>query len=233
MKKTARMLIGLTLAMMLGTGALAQDEGTLVQSSCNIVQSGEYALVYCFAQVHNNTDQTICLDEGSLHVMNGEETLASERLTRLWPPFLAPGQDGYVFDIATLASGGEAAMPTVTNVSYDLTYMTVNTAYGGQALEAQAYMEVSDGTGRLSAVCAITNTTDRDVFGATVAVGLYTDAGQMVFADGLTLGDVGVPSGGTVLVRFDVDEALTQQWRSYNALPTQAYAQAMVTAQED
>ena len=30
MKKMARMLMGLALALMLGTGALAQDEGTIV-----------------------------------------------------------------------------------------------------------------------------------------------------------------------------------------------------------
>ena len=115
MKKTATLL--LMLAMMLGMGALAQEEGAIVQSSCNIVQSGEYVLVYCFAQVHNNSDQTICLDEGSLYLMNGEEMLARSRISRLWPSFLAPGADGYLFDIVTLETGGEGAgMLSVTGL---------------------------------------------------------------------------------------------------------------------
>ena len=53
--KKAAMLLALALALMTGVPALAQDEGAIVQSSCNIVQSGEYVLVYCFAQVHNPT----------------------------------------------------------------------------------------------------------------------------------------------------------------------------------
>ncbi|MGN0776428.1 MAG: hypothetical protein ACI4MM_07080 [Candidatus Ventricola sp.] len=234
MKKVARMLMGLALALMLGTGALAQDEGTIVQSSCNIVQSGEYYLVYCFAQVHNNTQETICLDEGNLYVMSGEDAIGSERMTRLWPSFLAPGQDGYLFNIVTFEPGGDGAgMPAVTGLSYDLSYMTVNPAYGGQALDAQARIEVDDVTGYMSVVCEIDNTTDEDAFGAVLAIGLYTDAGQMVYADGLKLNDVGIPAGGRVLVRFDVDEELAQQWRSYDALPTQAHVNVMFSTNED
>lgn len=231
MKKWTRMLMGLALAMMIGTGALAQDEGTIVQSSCNIVQSGEYYLVYCFAQVHNSTEETICLDEGSLYVMGGEDAIGSERITRLWPAMLAPGQDGYLFNIVTFESG--AGVPAVTGLNYDLRCMTVNPAYGGQALDAQARIEISDSTGRMSVVCEIANTTDEDAFGATIAIGLYTDAGQMVYTDGLRLSDVGVPAGGTVLVRFDVDQELAQQWSSYGALPTQAHVNAMFSTNED
>ena len=230
MKKMARMLMGLALALMLGTGALAQDEGTIVQSSCNIVQSGEYYLVYCFAQVHNNTEETICLDEGNLYVMGGEDAIGSERITRLWPSFLAPGQDGYLFNIVTFESG--AGMPAVTGLNYDLSYMTVNPAYGGQALDAQAHIEVSDVTGRMAVVCEIDNTTDEDAFGVALAIGLYTDAGQMVYADGLQMNDVGIPAGGRVLVRFDVDEELAKQWSSYDALPTQAHVNVMFRTNE-
>ena len=231
MKRGTRMLMSLALALMLGTGALAQDEGTIVQSSCNIVQSGEYYLVYCFAQVHNNTEETICLDEGNLYVMGGEEAIGSERISRLWPSMLAPGQDGYLFNIVTFEPG--AGIPSVTGLNYDLTYMTLNPAYGGQALDAQARIEVNDITGRMSVVCEVSNPTDEDAFGAMLATGLYTDAGQMVYADGLQLSDIGIPAGGRVLVRLDVDEELAQQWASYDALPTQAHVNVMFSTNED
>ena len=229
--KKAAMLLALALALMTGVPALAQDEGAIVQSSCNIVQSGEYVLVYCFAQVHNQSDQTICLDEGTLYLMSGEEALAETRVSRLWPPFLAPGADGYLFDIVSLEPSG--GIPAVTGLQYDVGYMTVNPAYAGQALEAQARIELNDVTGRMSVVCEITNPTDEAAFGASAAFGLYTDAGQMVCADGMRLQDIGIPAGGSVMVRFDIEEELTEQWRSYDALPTQVRAGAMFSANED
>lgn len=229
--KKAAMLLALVLALMPSVPALAQDEGAIVQSSCNIVQSGEYVLVYCFAQVHNQSDQTICLDEGTLYLMNGEEALAETRVSRLWPPFLAPGADGYLFDIVSLEPGG--GLPTITGLQYDVGYMTVNPAYAGQVLEAQARIELNDVTGRMSVVCEIANPTDEDAFGASAAFGLYTDAGQMVCADGMRLQDIGIPAGGSVMVRFDIEEELTEQWRSYDALPTQVRASAMFSANED
>ena len=232
MKKTATLL--LMLAMMLGMGALAQEEGAIVQSSCNIVQSGEYVLVYCFAQVHNNSDQTICLDEGSLYLMNGEEMLARSRISRLWPSFLAPGADGYLFDIVTLETGGEGAgMPSVTGLQFDLSYMTVDPAYGGQPLETQGRIEIDDRTGRMSIVCEISNTTDEDAFGAMVEAGLYTEGGQMLYACGTQLKDVGIPKGGTMLLRFGVEEELVEQWSGYGMTPAYALTSAVFSDNED
>ena len=225
------MLLALVLALMPGALALAQDEGAIVQSSCNIVQSGEYVLVYCFAQVHNNSDQTICLDEGTLRLMNGEQALSENRVSRLWPSFLSPGADGYLFDIVSFEPG--EGVPAITGLDYDVGYMTVNPAYAGQALEAQARIELNDVTGRMSVVCEIINPTDEAAFGASAAFGLYTDAGQMVCADGMRLQDIGIPAGGSVMVRFDVEDELAAQWRSYDALPTQVRASAMFSANED
>ena len=229
--KKAAMLLALVLTLMTGMPALAQDEGAIVQSSCNIVQSGEYVLVYCFAQVHNNSDQTICLDEGTLRLMNGEQALSENRVSRLWPSFLSPGADGYLFDIVSFEPG--EGVPAITGLDYDVGYMTVNAAYAGQALEAQASLEIDDVTGRMSVVCALANPTDETAFGASMAFGLYTEAGQMVYADGMRLQDIGIPAGGSVMVRFDVEDELAAQWRSYDALPTQARASAMFSANED
>ena len=55
----------------------------------------------------------------------------------------------------------------------------------------------------------------------------------MVYADGMRLQDIGIPAGGSVMVRFDVEDELAAQWRSYDALPTQVRASAMFSANED
>ena len=66
-----------------------------------------------------------------------------------------------------------------------------------------------------------------------MALGLYTDDGTMVYADGTTLQDVGIPAGGTVLVRFDVDDVFVKQWQSYGVMPTQANTNASFRKDED
>ena len=80
-------------ALALWPCALADDEGVVVQSSCNIVQSGDYYLVYCYAQVHNQSDQIICLEQGTLELRNGDQLVAEAQVTQLWPYFVGPGED--------------------------------------------------------------------------------------------------------------------------------------------
>ena len=55
----------------------------------------------------------------------------------------------------------------------------------------------------------------------------------LTIADGKTLTDVGIPAGGRVLTRFDVDPLLVQQWISYGAAPANVVAVAMVRSGED
>lgn len=231
MKRMARMLGSLLLLLMLSGGALAEPGGTVVQSACNIVQSGEYYLVYCFAQVHNSSDQIICLDMGNFQIMNGDEAVTQSRVSRLWPYFLSPGEDGYLFDIVSMKA--EEMPSAITGIHYDMDYMVIDSAYGGKQLETQARIECDDTSGDLSVVCELSNTTDEDVYDAAVAFGLYTEAGQLVYADGMRLQSIGVPAGGRTLVRFDVEDALVEQWRSYDLLPDQVRMSAMFSVYED
>ena len=77
----------------------------------------------------------------------------------------------------------------------------------------------------------------RDFAVATIAEALgstpRTNGKMIVYADGTTLKDVGIPAGGTVLVRFDIDSAFISQWKSYNAMPTQAMVSAAFRNDED
>jgi len=231
-----RIFLAWLLAMMLlVVPAIAEEEpGVVVQSSCNIVQSGDYYLVYCFAQVHNNSDQVICLDEGTYQLSNGEQLLAIDEVSQLWPYFLAPGEDGFLFDIVSFEPNEDGVVvPTVTGLHYQIKYMTIDPSYAGTQLETQAQILMDERSGEMSVVCEISNPTDMDAYDAAVAFGLYTDGGQMVYADGMNLKDMGIPAGGKVLARFDVDDALVEQWRSYNALPAHVRTNAMFRNNED
>lgn len=223
-KLTAILLLLLFAAPVLAEGEL----GTIVQSSCSIVESGEYYLAYCFAQVHNNTDKVLCLDEGSFYLKNGDDPIASEEVSQLWPYFLAPGEDGYLFDIVPFEQ-----MPQVTGIQYDIRYLSINPEYAGTPFHVLSHVELDESSGMLSVVCELENPASVQAYDPTVVMGLYTDAGQLVYSDGRTLQDVGIVEGGKLLVRFGVEPVLVEQWMSYDALPTQVRASAMFRTGSD
>lgn len=226
MKRMMTLVLALLLCAACMAG-MAEDVGVVAQTSCNIVQSGDYYLVYCFAQVHNNTDEVICLDEGMLTLMNGEQLLATSDVAQLWPYFLSPGEDGYLFDIVAFEPNEDGVVvPTVTSLSYDIRYMTIEPEFASIALEAGARIEIDEASGEMTVVCQITNATQEDAFDPTIAIGLYTEGGSMIYADGMTLQGVGVPAGQTVLTRFEVDKLFVEQWHSYNAAPVEARVKA-------
>lgn len=212
----------------------AEGEGIVVQSSCSIVQSGEYYLVYCYAQVHNNSDQVICLEQGRFDLQNGEQLLSTNRITQLWPHFINPGEDGYVFDIVSFEPNEDGVVvPQVTGINYQIDYMTVDPAYGNFELEVNASIEQEREDSKLTIICEVSNPTDMDAYDPAVTFGLYTAEGRLVYADGMTLQSVGIPAGGKTLVRFDVDEVFVAQWKSYNAVPAEVRVSATFRRDED
>lgn len=213
---------------------LGEGEGVVVQSACNIVQSGQYYLVYCYAQIHNSSDQVIALEQGVFDLLNGEDILATQQVTQLWPYFLNPGEDGYVFDIVSFEpdENGNPVIPQVQGISYQIEYMSVDQRFASYSLQSESSIVV-DTDGSTSVVCRLTNPMQMDAYAPTVAVGLYTDSGAMIYADGTTLTNVGIPAGGTTLVRFTLDEAFVEQWNSYGVSPAQMQVNASFRRDED
>ena len=231
-KRAVALMMTLLLAMLAGV-CLADSEGVIVNSSCNIVQSGEYYLVYCYAQVHNNASEIICLEQGTFELHSGEQLLASQPVTQLWPYFINPGEDGYIFDVVAFEPGEDgASMPQVTNVVYDIQYMTVSSQYASRDLSAVAELERGD-TGELTVVCHITNGTDVDAYAPTIAFGLYAENGGMLYADGTTLQHVGIPAGSSLLLRFPVDDELVAQWDVYGMSAAEVRVSAAFRNDED
>lgn len=211
-----RFLAALLLAALMTVPAAAEEEtAAIAQSTCSIVQSGDYYLVYCFAQVHNHGEQTLCLQDGRFELLGGEEVLATQELSQLWPHFIAPGQDGYFFDVVVFEPNEQGpVLPQVTGLRYDARYMTVEAQYASLPLGCQAHVEREE-TGGLYVVCELENTTKQDVFDPGAAFGLYAQSGALLYADGIILQGVGIPAGGKTLVRFEVDSDFVSQWDSY------------------
>ncbi|MDO5377604.1 MAG: hypothetical protein Q4G52_04635 [Clostridia bacterium] len=229
-----RKVLALLLVLLMGASCAAADsEGSVTQYSCSIVQSGEYYLVYCFAQIHNDSNSVICLERGSFDLHSGEQLLATEEVSQLWPYFLAPGEDGYVFDIVSFEPGENGAVvPQVTAISYTIEYMTVGEQTVSRDLSCVSRVE-EDVYGGTVVICELTNNTDDVAYDPTVAFGLYTDEGAMIYADGVTLKDVGIPAGGTTLVRFRIDEVFVKQWEGYGVKPAEARVNASFGTDDD
>jgi len=233
MRKLLAMLLAAMLVLACGAAA-ADEEAVIVRSSCSIMQSGDYYLVYCFAQVHNNSDGVICLDKGTFDLHSGDQLLSTSDVSQLWPYFLAPGEDGYLFDIVAFEPGENGAVvPNVTGIAYNIDYMTMEHNAGNIALASDARIETDPADGSMAVICEVKNETQAEAFDPTVAFGLYTEGGDLLYADGRTLQGVGIPAGETMLVRFLVDNAFVNQWSGYNALPSSARVKASFRADED
>ena len=207
--------------------ALADDEGVIVQSSCSIVQSGDYYLVYCYAQVHNQSDQIICLERGTLELRNGEQLVADAEVSQMWPYFIDPGEDGYLFDVVAFEPNEDGVVvPTITGLEYFVGYMPVEPQFAGKKLECASRIE-RDPDGTLYVVCELHNPSQIPAYDPSVAFGLYTEGGAMIYAGGMTLQSIGVPAGGSTLVRFPIDKVFVSQWDSYGASPAQVQAGAI------
>ena len=205
--------------------ALADSEGAIVQSSCSVVPSGDYYLVYCYAQIHNNSDKNICLEQGVFELRGGETVLATQDVTHIWPSMIAPGEDGYVFDVVAFEpdENGQPVVPQVTGLEYIIQYMTVEEEFSSLGLSVVSEIE-RDARGGMRVLCTVTNGTDMEAWNPTISFGLYTDGGAMVYADGITLFNVGIPAGETMRMRFDVEEEISDQWNTYGANVTDVRA---------
>lgn len=225
-----RKWIGILLALAavtLAPCALADDEGVVVQSSCSIVQSGDYYLVYCYAQVHNQSDQIICLERGTFELRNGDQLVADEEITQMWPYFVEPGEDGYLFDVVAFEPNEDGVVvPAINGLEYFVQYMTVDAQYAGEKLQCAPRIE-HEPDGSLYVICELQNATQIPAYDPSVAFGLYTDSGAMIYANGMTLQNVGIPAGGTTLVRFRVDDVFVSQWNSYGVSVAQVQAKAI------
>lgn len=215
------------LMLMVSVGALADSEGAIVQSSCSVVPSGDYYLVHCYAQIHNNSDQVICLENGAFELHSGEQLLASQNVDRIWPSMINPGEDGYMFGVVAFEpdENGQPVIPQISGLEYTMTYMTVEQEFASIDLGTVAAIE-RDERGGMTVECEVTNGTDATAYSPAITFGLYTDGGAMVYADGIVLSGVGIPAGGSLLMRFEVDDAIVEQWDTYGANVTSAHAVA-------
>lgn len=226
MKKRLAALLAASACLAAAAGLCEEAHAAEVtQTSCSIVQTGDVYAVHCFAQVHNGTDEVLCLDEGTFDLLNGDQLLSSEEVEALWPYFLSPGEDGYLFDTVTFEPNEDGVVvPSVTGIEYRLTYMPIEAQYAGHILPCEASVE-KDGDS-LYVVLRVENPGESAAFDPSVCFGLYTQSGALIYADGKTMNGIGIPAGGATYARFYLDGAYVSQWEQYGVTEFTARAKA-------
>ncbi len=230
----------LAAALALGGMALAEEaeieaSGVISQAACSIQQADEGYTVYCYAQIFNNSDHVIALEDGMLEVISGEQLLADQQVERIWPSFINPGEHGYVYDVVRIIGeeGETVELPQVTGIDYRLEYMPVDVAYGNRKLSVTAAMTQMREDGPITVTCELVNDTDTDAEEPTVSYGLFTENGTLVYAGARTLEDIVLPAGQRIAVTFEIGDSFVQQWISYGAKPTQAQVSAVYRDNDD
>lgn len=227
MRKWVTGIFAALLMLVFSSFSLADSEGTIVQSSCSVVPSGDYYLVYCYAQVHNNTNQIIGLEQGTFDLYSGDNILATQDVAQIWPGMIGPGEDGYIFDVVAFEpdENGQPVIPQVTNIAFNILYMATDVEFASVPMTASAEIK-RDQYGGITVETTIANETEMTAYNPTVTFGLYTDGGAMVYADGMNLRNVGVPAGESLILRFQIDDEIADQWNSYGANITQVQVNA-------
>lgn len=201
-------------------GALA--DLSVVQTSCNILVYGDECRVYCCAQVHNDSNGLTGMESGVFQLMNGDEVIAEESVDRLWPYFLDPGKDGYIFGSSVFYpdENGNLEVPTITGLVYQLIPMDVPVATENHRLEASMQIEKTQ-AGGYELICELTNMEEETAWNPLVSYGLYTSGGSMLYADGITLNGLGIRSGSTIELQFTVNAQIVSQWAGYGVEPAE------------
>ncbi len=202
----------------------AQEDLTVVQSSCMVLVGETETRVQCFAQLHNNTDKVVYMGEGFLELFNDQTVIADKVVARIWPEFINPGEDGYVFDEVPFEpdADGQPFIPNVTGITYHMDTYLASRDYSNLPLDVSAVLE-DDTDGRLTVRFTIVNRGKEDAWNPTLAFGLYTDGGSLIFTGGTGFEDICIPSGSTIEKKYYVGSDLINKWNEYGAKPAEVH----------
>ena len=212
----------LCLSLVTAFSGIAAADLNVVQTSCNILVSEEECQIVCCAQVHNDSDTLAGLDHGFFRLVNGEEVVAEEGISRIWAYFLDPGGDGYVFETVRFYPDeeGQLEVPTITGVTFEMVDMFVPVTVQNQMLSTEMHIERMEAGGYVL-VCTLKNDTAETAWNPQVTYGLYTDGGSLLYADGRSLDNMGISGGNQIELRYMVNPQIVAQWISYGVEPAE------------
>ncbi len=91
-------------------------------------------------------------------------------------------------------------------------------------LDASAVVEAYEGWDGTDyrIILTVTNSTDKTVYDALLVVGVYDQDGTLLYADDDVIYRVGIPAGGTLEYRLDVNTDIVAYWKANSIQPISA-----------
>ena len=223
MKKFFILLLAL---LLLCSTALADASLQVVNTMYQIIPYYDSAIGVYYAEVVNNGDTLICLDDerSRVEVMDSEgNVVLSEEIWNTTPAVLAPGETGYVVPFRMYMD--EVDVSALTDYAIHLyaeeaTYFDPTAYLPVDGISAEFRVETDDwGDAVTTLYTTFTNTSDQVAYNFNFVLGVYDEGGALIYTCDASTFDVGVPVGESVIVRSKIDEVITSYWAENGIVP--------------
>lgn len=213
-KRLIALFAAVLMVAMLVPAALAAGQMTLEKEAFLVLPSyGTTVYGYYFAEIQNTGDAALKLQDAVL-ILKGKE--GDELKKREWfssyPQVINPGESAYISVYDYLDT--EEAKDEITSYSFDIKGSTQpsmkTTMY---TVEDAAYqLEQGDYSNSAYVTALIKNETDVPCYNINAVIVLRDAEGELLFVDSTTLYGAGIPAGGEILVRREIDSSIVDHF---------------------
>jgi hypothetical protein len=199
--------------------ALAAGDLTVNMDNMLAYDSYGYATVEVYAEIENTGDRDIEFSSGVVELFDADgNTVASTDYLYSYPPVLAPGDKGYASAVLYMEEGIAAA----DIADYSITVL-------GKNATTQVIRYESEGTYLADVeeqywtydyvVAEIKNETDDPAYNFYCAYVIKDEAGDVLHFTYTSAYDVGIPAGGSILMRLTVPDYVIERFAEQGVSP--------------
>ncbi len=221
MKRFVSLLMALCLTLCC-SAALAAGKLEVTQETYVAVESYGSCTGYLYAEITNTGNSNAEFDSGVLEVLseNGDVTDTSA-IYSAYPNVLAPGEKAYLVERIYAEDGVQ--LSEIADHSLSVLGKTSKDEAAAH-LDASAVVEAYEGWDGTDyrIILTVTNSTDKTVYDALLVVGVYDQDGTLLYADDDVIYRVGIPAGGTLEYRLDVNTDIVACWKANSIQPISA-----------
>ncbi|MBO4367777.1 MAG: hypothetical protein J5859_03610 [Clostridia bacterium] len=204
MKKLFSVILTLALLTVCVTPAFAAGKLETVSDVLYVTEG--YSSVYCYAygEVENTGDKTVYYKDGLVEVFDeDEEVLKSYDWLSCYPECLEPGEKAFLIGSFSLDSG--VSKDAVAD--YDITPSKASSGDNCHRLPAEITYKIVKETYSTYEylIATVTNDTSSTIYNAVITMALKDADGNVVWASGNSVYNIGIPGGQTIEYRNQIN----------------------------
>ncbi len=213
-KRLIALFAAVLMVAMLVPAALAAGQMTLEKEAFLVLPSyGTTVYGYYFAEIQNTGDTALKLQDAVL-ILKGKE--GDELKKREWfnsyPQVINPGESAYISVYDYLDT--EEAKDEITSYSFDIKGSTKSYLKTTRYATADAAYQLEQGSysNRAYVTAVIKNETGAPCYNPSAVVVLRDAESELLYVDSTTLYGAGIPAGGEILVRVEVNSTIVDHF---------------------